>query len=284
MISDDFEELSSLKTLDLSKTNLRSLPRSIRGLSQLESLTINYCKHLVVIPELPNSMKLLDASGCKHLQTLPKLSHIYKLAKLLICECEHLIAIPDLPTSLEYLDPWECRSLPTMPKLSHLFKLQRLIEIQSLSGLKSLRALHLNGCSPRILHLIQRGPHQTICVFDSPAARSNPIYDAFELQWLIQTRGQKQLSLEASGKYLQKILGKQQMFSDTFNTSKASDELVPHASVTGTSTQPFVKDLPKKEKVGVELWDNDSNTSKTSHGGSLANEEEEHQQHVVAKI
>ncbi|ERN07879.1 hypothetical protein AMTR_s00012p00222080 [Amborella trichopoda] len=341
MISDDFEELSSLKTLDLSKTNFQGLLRSIRGLSQLESPTIKNCKQLVAIPELPNSPKHLDASGCKSLQTLPKLSHISKLAKLLICECRRLEDIPDLHTSLEYLDPRGCQCLLIVPKPSHLSKLERLdfsdckrlftisdlpatlktlyasncnslqnipnlshlsqlevldlttctrlTEIQGLSGLKSLRALHLSGCSPHILQLIRQSPHQAKYLFDSPAdsehEETTQIRMKLEGQWLMQTRGQKQLSLEASGKYLQKIITKQQMFSGAFNTGEASDELVPHASVTRTSKPPICEGSPfKKEKVVLELWDNDSNTSKTNHVGSMANEEEEHHQHIMTEI
>ncbi|ERN15266.1 hypothetical protein AMTR_s00056p00218850 [Amborella trichopoda] len=164
VIADDFEKLSKLKKLDLYRNNsIQGLPRSIRGLSQLEEMRISVCAQLITIAELPSSLKCLNASDCYELRTMPELSHLSQLEALYLANCEQLIAIPELPTSLKYLDVSDCAShclsLQIIPDLSHLSQLEELdltgckglIEIQGLSGLKSLKTLQLNGCSPHSL-------------------------------------------------------------------------------------------------------------------------------------
>ncbi|KAL4194318.1 hypothetical protein AMTRI_Chr05g58760 [Amborella trichopoda] len=65
VIADDFEKLSKLKKFDLyGNKNMQGLPRSMKGLSQLEDMDISHCEQLVTIPELPSSSKCLHASDC----------------------------------------------------------------------------------------------------------------------------------------------------------------------------------------------------------------------------
>ncbi|KAL4194060.1 hypothetical protein AMTRI_Chr05g66820 [Amborella trichopoda] len=152
MIPDGFEKLSSLKTLSLGNNNFQGLPSSMRGLSQLETLSVKYCKQLVAIPELPTSLKVLDAPGCKSLQTIPKLSHLSKLENLNISCCEKLLAIEDLPTILEILNANSCISLQNIPNLSHLSQLEcsnvsdceKLLAIEDLPTI--LEILKANSC------------------------------------------------------------------------------------------------------------------------------------------
>ncbi|XP_011620394.1 myb family transcription factor PHL7 isoform X1 [Amborella trichopoda] len=92
----------------------------------------------------------------------------------------------------------------------------------------------------------------------------------------LEVQRQLQLRIEAQGKYLQKIIEEQQKLGGTFSANEASDEFAPHAFVTSTSTPPICEGSPfKKQKVGVELWDNNNNTNKTTHGGLMAGDEEE---------
>ncbi|QHN84149.1 TMV resistance protein N [Arachis hypogaea] len=67
-IPDDFCHLSSLRILDLSGNDFVSMPRSISKLPKLEYLDINWCKKLESLPELPSSIKELDASNCASLE------------------------------------------------------------------------------------------------------------------------------------------------------------------------------------------------------------------------
>ncbi|KAH9783007.1 Disease resistance-like protein DSC1 [Citrus sinensis] len=66
--------LSSLEYLDLSGNDFESLPASIKQLSRLRKLHLCYCDKLQSIPELPLSLKWLDASNCERLQTFPEIS------------------------------------------------------------------------------------------------------------------------------------------------------------------------------------------------------------------
>ncbi|KAL1351614.1 hypothetical protein HN51_015506 [Arachis hypogaea] len=67
-IPDDFCHLSSLRILDLSGNDFVSMPSSISKLPKLEYLDINWCKKLESLPELPSSIKELDASNCASLE------------------------------------------------------------------------------------------------------------------------------------------------------------------------------------------------------------------------
>ncbi|XP_024043076.1 LOW QUALITY PROTEIN: disease resistance-like protein DSC1 [Citrus clementina] len=66
--------LSSLEYLDLSGNDFESLPARIKQLSRLRKLHLCYCDKLQSIPELPLSLKWLDASNCERLQTFPEIS------------------------------------------------------------------------------------------------------------------------------------------------------------------------------------------------------------------
>ncbi|KAL4184729.1 hypothetical protein AMTRI_Chr10g226950 [Amborella trichopoda] len=57
-------------------------------LSELGKLHLYDCEQLIDIPELPSSLKQLDASGCKSLKTMAKLSHLYELRELRLYDCE----------------------------------------------------------------------------------------------------------------------------------------------------------------------------------------------------
>jgi Leucine-rich repeat (LRR) protein len=67
----DFSGLSALEALDLTGNKFSSLPSSIDCLSKLpklEFLSVQPCKYLVSIPDLPSSLDYLDAAHCKSLE------------------------------------------------------------------------------------------------------------------------------------------------------------------------------------------------------------------------
>ncbi|XP_027335730.1 TMV resistance protein N-like isoform X2 [Abrus precatorius] len=68
-IPDYFCHLSSLLMLDLTGNNFVSLPSCISKLSKLKYLRVNWCKKLQKLPELPSSIRELDASNCASLET-----------------------------------------------------------------------------------------------------------------------------------------------------------------------------------------------------------------------
>ncbi|CAN1784499.1 Disease resistance protein RUN1 [Linum perenne] len=118
-VPSSINNIKSLKSLDLSKTDIKSLPSSIQELVHLTRLDLGYCKSLESIPstiqklvelsrlyltgcssirylpQLPSKLKKLDVSGCKSLQALPS-----NTAKLLRLESLRFDDCPQLDPSL----------------------------------------------------------------------------------------------------------------------------------------------------------------------------------------
>ena len=69
-IPSDLWCLFSLLSLNVSKNNIRYIPIGIIQLSQLNSLFMNHCPVLEEIPELPKSLRCIEAHGCPRLETL----------------------------------------------------------------------------------------------------------------------------------------------------------------------------------------------------------------------
>nr|AHG28994.1 NBS-LRR protein [Cicer arietinum] len=68
-IPNDFFNFSSLMVLNLTGNNFVSPPSSISKLPKLEYLSLNWCEMLQNLPELPSSMRTLDACNCDSLET-----------------------------------------------------------------------------------------------------------------------------------------------------------------------------------------------------------------------
>ena len=62
--------LSSLKYLTLSGNSLVTLPASISQLSKLEALDLSNCFKLQSLPELPSTVRYINAEGCYSLKPL----------------------------------------------------------------------------------------------------------------------------------------------------------------------------------------------------------------------
>lgn len=102
--------LVSLKVLDLSRTQIKSLPRSLWQISQLRSLNLSYTK----IEEVPQSV-----GNLKHLQFL------------YLVNCINLKSLPSQIGDLQdltCLDLWDCHNMKSIPT-----------EITALSGCKIMK-------------------------------------------------------------------------------------------------------------------------------------------------
>ncbi|KAJ6973571.1 TMV resistance protein N-like [Populus alba x Populus x berolinensis] len=91
-LPEDIGCLSSLKSLDLSRNNFVSLPRSINKLSRLETLVLEDCRMLESLPEVPSKVQTLNLNGCIRLKEIPdpiKLSSSKRLEFLCI-DCREL--------------------------------------------------------------------------------------------------------------------------------------------------------------------------------------------------
>jgi Leucine-rich repeat (LRR) protein len=78
----DFSGLSALEELDLTGNKFSRLPYGICFLPKLRDLSVEGCKNIVSIPDLPLSLTRLTASYCKSLKRVripsePKKNYIY---------------------------------------------------------------------------------------------------------------------------------------------------------------------------------------------------------------
>nr|DAD46088.1 TPA_asm: hypothetical protein HUJ06_004318 [Nelumbo nucifera] len=171
-------KLSSLKELNLCKSNLCSLPSSINCISQLKILRLENCTRLKSIPDLPSSLKCLKADGCTSLEKMSNIGSLTSLQELSLCRsnfcrlpsninllsqlqilrlenCTRLNSLPELPSNLEALYADGCTSMERLPNLSNLKNLSilflndcnMLIEIQGLERLDSIRCIHMDRCN-----------------------------------------------------------------------------------------------------------------------------------------
>ncbi|KAL6123301.1 hypothetical protein ACLB2K_075823 [Fragaria x ananassa] len=70
VLSDGIAHLSSLRTLELRRNNLESLPAVMNRLRCLSHLELEACKRLKSIPELSSSISYIDAHDCTALETV----------------------------------------------------------------------------------------------------------------------------------------------------------------------------------------------------------------------
>ncbi|XP_058216139.1 disease resistance protein RPV1-like [Rhododendron vialii] len=67
---------SVLKDLNLSENPISHLPESIKGLTVLQSLKLNYCTRLQLLPELPMTLKRLELYYCISLERITNLPNL----------------------------------------------------------------------------------------------------------------------------------------------------------------------------------------------------------------
>ncbi|XP_019446055.1 PREDICTED: disease resistance protein TAO1-like isoform X1 [Lupinus angustifolius] len=145
-------DLPSLERLSLSRSNIESLPASIKQCTKLIDLGLEDCKKLQYLPELPQSIQDLYL-GRSNIERLPaSIKQLTKLTKLFLTDCEKLRSLPpELPqfikelalsgSNIESLPP----SLTQLEKLTNLY-LQDCNKLKSLPELpKSIELLDLSG-------------------------------------------------------------------------------------------------------------------------------------------
>ncbi|XP_062160862.1 disease resistance protein RUN1-like isoform X3 [Alnus glutinosa] len=89
----DFESLSSLKFLDLSRNNFRNLPDGIGRLSKLFNFQLQECTTLQSISGLFSSVAMLDASNCTSMERLSVSSNRKSGLYLYLRNCHKLTEI-----------------------------------------------------------------------------------------------------------------------------------------------------------------------------------------------
>ncbi|XP_070672906.1 putative disease resistance protein At4g11170 isoform X2 [Malus domestica] len=98
-ILESLRSLSSLRILGLDGNGFNRLP-ILSGLSQLTSLYLNHCTNLQAIPDLPTSLRRLEANYCTELEIMPGLPEMSKMIALRLKDCRKLKDIPNLDNFL----------------------------------------------------------------------------------------------------------------------------------------------------------------------------------------
>ncbi|PHT32480.1 hypothetical protein CQW23_28817 [Capsicum baccatum] len=90
-LPEDLGSLQSLKRLDVSRSNISCLPKSIKELLHLQHLNVQFCQDLNELPEeLPPHLLILDADYHLALKSIRHLvTECRKMRKLLISWCGH---------------------------------------------------------------------------------------------------------------------------------------------------------------------------------------------------
>ncbi|CAL8107497.1 unnamed protein product [Prunus armeniaca] len=76
----------------------------LRDLSELEELTLNDCKNLQRISDLPMTLKFLKANYCTALESIEFVSHMSNMRELDLKDCRNLDDIPGLEDSSKFTE------------------------------------------------------------------------------------------------------------------------------------------------------------------------------------
>ncbi|RVW60067.1 TMV resistance protein N [Vitis vinifera] len=159
-------DMKNLKTLDLQSTTMKELPSSIGRLHALEHLYLSGCKNLVDLPESICNLSSLKLSIYLGIKELPSsIGRLHALEHLYLSGCKDLVNLPESICNLSSLKTLHVRDCSKLHGLKlDLGGLQCLEDLQlsyiscdwgCLSGLCSLRSLHLSCCNLK-QGLIQR--------------------------------------------------------------------------------------------------------------------------------
>ncbi|KAM7491008.1 hypothetical protein LguiA_033929 [Lonicera macranthoides] len=97
-VTNDLWNLRALQRLCLDGNSFHSLWSGINKLFNLEILSVNRCRSLQSLPELPLKLVRLYANGCTSMEKLPNLSRANRLLHLYLMNCHRLAAIQGLKT------------------------------------------------------------------------------------------------------------------------------------------------------------------------------------------
>ncbi|KAF3784521.1 popC protein [Nymphaea thermarum] len=130
----------SVRTLNLSHTNISALPSSMSNLAQLENLHLNRCENLQSLPPLPSSLHFLYARHCDNLRTISDVSNLKSLRKLSLGGCRLLgdfCGLESIAHNLEMLElPGPFVGLSRFSQLSPAF-MTRVFKRAAFSSLET---------------------------------------------------------------------------------------------------------------------------------------------------
>ncbi|XP_050230104.1 disease resistance protein RPV1-like isoform X2 [Mercurialis annua] len=89
----DLSMLPSLQRLNLSGNSFHAIPESINNLTLLHSLILDHCESLILLPELPNSLKELNINYCSSLERITNLPNLFRRLIFRSSGCEKLVEV-----------------------------------------------------------------------------------------------------------------------------------------------------------------------------------------------
>ncbi|XP_028949605.2 disease resistance protein RPV1-like isoform X3 [Malus domestica] len=95
-VPNDLCTLSLLKHLNLTGNPILCLPQKMKSLIMLETLLLDNCTNLEILPELPPRLKRLEAKYCTSLKRLTNLPNLFRSLESLFWGCEHLVEVESL--------------------------------------------------------------------------------------------------------------------------------------------------------------------------------------------
>ncbi|CAN6679009.1 unnamed protein product [Malus baccata var. baccata] len=95
-VPNDLCTLSSLKHLNLIGNPIFCLPQKMKSLIMLETLLLDNCTNLEILPELPPRLKRLEAKHCTSLKRLTNLPNLFRSLESLFWGCEHLAEVESM--------------------------------------------------------------------------------------------------------------------------------------------------------------------------------------------
>ncbi|KAI5356128.1 hypothetical protein L3X38_009023 [Prunus dulcis] len=98
-LADGLGDMVSLTILEADYTAIRQIP-SLAALSKLKVLSLNACRELLAIPDLPTNLDVLKANGCPKLETISDFSKMSNMRELYLCHSFKLTEVPGLDKSL----------------------------------------------------------------------------------------------------------------------------------------------------------------------------------------